>query len=225
MLAQFLAAMRLLLTCPYHFVKYDNLNDLPPWIDGQSLNGRQLGRRLVFLCWTLQQWAHIYSRASLRSLMFGHVMYLLNPQTLLVSRFHSIETLKSESVWILVLSSVEHLASIVKKKHYKISGTDTEGECMICLESGPMQTYCNGHKAHEHCMNNWVQKSPTCPMCRRMIRLETAGWREFRLEWLEYKLWIKKMRSYCVYLCVTHLICVSRFWYHSFLWKHILSVE
>jgi hypothetical protein len=37
--------------------------------------------------------------------------------------------------------------------------------CSICLEESKYQAKC-GHFFHEHCIAKWIEKNPTCPLCR-----------------------------------------------------------
>mmetsp|Transcript_17891 Transcript_17891/g.71759 ORF Transcript_17891/g.71759 Transcript_17891/m.71759 type:complete len:90 (+) Transcript_17891:179-448(+) len=42
--------------------------------------------------------------------------------------------------------------------------------CSICLHDGNrgLKTDC-GHMYHQECMSEWVELSPTCPICRKLL--------------------------------------------------------
>lgn len=59
-------------------------------------------------------------------------------------------------------------AGTVCKTHFK-------GECSICLEcidDEKTKTTC-GHYFHKSCLNTWLQKHNTCPVCRTQISKST----------------------------------------------------
>mmetsp|Transcript_61819 Transcript_61819/g.177936 ORF Transcript_61819/g.177936 Transcript_61819/m.177936 type:complete len:125 (+) Transcript_61819:236-610(+) len=52
-------------------------------------------------------------------------------------------------------------------------GGDEDGACPICCTSMSncelLRTIC-GHLFHEGCLEKWLHRNPTCPVCRRCLR-------------------------------------------------------
>ena len=45
--------------------------------------------------------------------------------------------------------------------------------CSICLVDNPKYrnlTCCCGHQFHKKCINRWLKKNDSCPICREVIR-------------------------------------------------------
>ena len=53
-------------------------------------------------------------------------------------------------------------------------------ECSICLDAlkkdgeETVTTYECNHDFHVNCLNSWVQKSPSCPLCRHSLKVVKA---------------------------------------------------
>jgi hypothetical protein len=45
------------------------------------------------------------------------------------------------------------------------------GDCTICMEEGKVITTLCNHHFHENCLEQWLRKSRTCPMCRKSYPL------------------------------------------------------
>lgn len=53
--------------------------------------------------------------------------------------------------------------------------SDTSQECPICYEpfdSTRKITNCH-HAFHDHCIREWLQRQPTCPLCKQSITIIT----------------------------------------------------
>ena len=64
-----------------------------------------------------------------------------------------------------------------------------EDDCTICLDkmnanykNEKVTTYECNHTFHLKCLNSWVIKSQTCPICRQMLKCCTVSTRNFERE-------------------------------------------
>mmetsp|Transcript_18912 Transcript_18912/g.26335 ORF Transcript_18912/g.26335 Transcript_18912/m.26335 type:complete len:171 (+) Transcript_18912:106-618(+) len=53
-------------------------------------------------------------------------------------------------------------------------GDELCGDCSICLEElkGDSHTLPCDHKFHSKCVSQWLDKKPTCPLCRRIVQAQ-----------------------------------------------------
>ena len=66
---------------------------------------------------------------------------------------------------------------IIKIKEYtfnnELESENSEESCSICLENYKKNDTINilkcGHKYHEKCIDEWIEKSDNCPLCRLSI--------------------------------------------------------
>ena len=53
----------------------------------------------------------------------------------------------------------------------KVQVTDTDITCNVCIEKLNLKQYkrtlCCGHTFHKKCVDKWIKKNPSCPLCRR----------------------------------------------------------
>nr|GLL46940.1 E3 ubiquitin-protein ligase At1g63170-like [Ipomoea trifida] len=64
----------------------------------------------------------------------------------------------------------DSLVKSLKRKRIECGGSC----CVICLEEltagrDVAVMPCNHHSFHDHCLSSWLQRSPSCPLCRRKI--------------------------------------------------------
>ena len=68
------------------------------------------------------------------------------------------------------------------------AGPDEATECIICLndmcegDGQALKTLSCGHKFHEPCVEEWLEKDGRCPICRRQIRAPTRPPHQNRLD-------------------------------------------
>ena len=56
----------------------------------------------------------------------------------------------------------------------------TQGCCSICLEEFIEEDICRRlvnctHLFHNHCVSQWLQKQPSCPLCRTKIKIQNMA--------------------------------------------------
>ncbi len=59
-----------------------------------------------------------------------------------------------------------------------------EDDCTICLDkikndNNQVTTYECNHTFHLKCLNSWVMKSQTCPICRQILKCCVVSTRNF----------------------------------------------
>ncbi|CAN1326394.1 RING-H2 finger protein ATL56 [Linum perenne] len=67
-----------------------------------------------------------------------------------------------------------------------------EVECVVCLEGITQGQWCRmlcgcGHVFHRGCVDTWLVKVPSCPICRARVQFDLGSWAQARkpcLDWI-----------------------------------------
>ncbi|CAN1223108.1 RING-H2 finger protein ATL56 [Linum grandiflorum] len=58
-------------------------------------------------------------------------------------------------------------------------------ECVVCLDGIKQGQWCRmlcgcGHVFHRRCVDTWLSKVPSCPICRARVQLDSGSWAQER---------------------------------------------
>lgn len=76
--------------------------------------------------------------------------------------------------------SLQDLHNLLPHLNYSVSSLKTR-DCAICLEGFKEGEVCRKlpdctHLFHRNCVDNWLVKVPTCPICRTRVQLDSGAW-------------------------------------------------
>ncbi|GER27801.1 RING/U-box superfamily protein [Striga asiatica] len=69
-----------------------------------------------------------------------------------------------------------HIQTLIPDVSYRASCFPTTSDCAICLDSFQVGDLCRNipvckHLFHSKCLDRWIRKNPTCPVCRTRVDL------------------------------------------------------
>ncbi|PIM98944.1 hypothetical protein CDL12_04224 [Handroanthus impetiginosus] len=73
-----------------------------------------------------------------------------------------------------------HLQAFLPVVLYRAAAFPTISDCAICLDSFQEGNECRNlpvcnHLFHAKCVDRWIRKKPTCPVCRTRVDFDLAG--------------------------------------------------
>lgn len=98
-------------------------------------------------------------------------------------------------------------------------------ECVICFESVPlgsqMTRFPCGHLFHRPCIEQWIRKHCTCPICRFELETDDVAYERGRMERMKHRkqrfhayelkrMDVKGLKHLCVKLNINHESCLDK---------------